>query len=59
MIPAQFKAIKENKLFIELTKPVAGGRIFATALMNVFIADDGRIFAGSVTPQKLLEAAKK
>jgi len=59
MIPAQFKAIKENKLFIELTKPVAGGRIFATVLMNVFIADDGRIFAGSVTPQKLLEAAKK
>lgn len=59
MIPAQFRAIKENKLFIELTKPVAGGRVFATALMNVFIADDGRIFAGSVTPQKLLEAAKK
>jgi hypothetical protein len=46
-------------LFTELTKPVAGGRIFSTTLMNIFIADDGRIFAGSVTAQRLLEAAKK
>lgn len=59
MVPAEFSAIKENKLYTELTKPVAGGRIFTTALMNVFIADDGRIFAGSVTQQRLLEAAKK
>jgi outer membrane lipoprotein-sorting protein len=59
MVPAEFSAIKENTLYTELTKPVAGGRIFTTALMNVFIADDGRIFAGSVTQQRLLEAAKK
>lgn len=59
MVPAEFSAIKENTLYNELTKPVAGGRIFTTALMNVFIADDGRIFAGSVTQQRLLEAAKK
>lgn len=59
MVPAQFAELKENKLFIELTKPVAGGRIFSTTLMNIFIADDGRIFAGSVTPQRLLEAASK
>jgi outer membrane lipoprotein-sorting protein len=59
MVPAQITQLKENALFAELTKPVAGGRIFSTTLMNVFIADDGRIFAGSVTQQRLLEAAKK
>lgn len=59
MIPAQFAELKANKLFIELTKPVAGGRIFSTTLMNIFIADDGRIFAGSVTQARLLEAATK
>jgi hypothetical protein len=59
MVPAQITQLKENALFAELTKPVSGGRIFSTTLMNVFIADDGRIFAGSVTQQRLLEAAKK
>jgi outer membrane lipoprotein-sorting protein len=59
MVPAQITQLKENALFAELTKPVAGGRIFSTTLLNVFIADDGRIFAGSVTQQSLLEAAKK
>lgn len=59
MVPAQITQLKENTLFTELTKPVAGGRIFSTTLMNVFIADDGRIFAGSVTQQRLLKAAKK
>jgi outer membrane lipoprotein-sorting protein len=59
MVPAQITQLKENALFAELTKPVTGGRIFPTTLMNVFIADDGRIFAGSVTQQRLLEAAKK
>ena len=58
-IPAEFNAqILGNKLFKELTKPVVGGRIFSTSLLNVFFADDGRIFAGAVNTQKLLEAAK-
>lgn len=58
-VPAEFwAAIKDNKLYTELTKPVAGGRVFTTALLNIFIADDGRIFAGSVTTQRLLEASK-
>jgi outer membrane lipoprotein-sorting protein len=59
-VPVEFSAgIKGNKLFKELTKPVAGGRLFTTALMNILVADDGRIFAGSVTPEKLIEAAAK
>ena len=58
-IPAEFNAqILGNKLFKELTKPVAGGRIFSTSLLNIFFADDGRVFAGAVNTQKLLEAAK-
>ncbi len=59
MIPAQLAQLQQNKLFAELTKPVPGGRIFSTTLINVLIKDDGRIFAGSVTQQRLLEAAKK
>jgi outer membrane lipoprotein-sorting protein len=59
MVPAEITALKANKLYAELTKPVAGGRVFSTALLNVFFANDGRVFAGSVTTQKLLEAAAK
>jgi hypothetical protein len=59
-VPVEFSAgIKGNKLYKELTKPVAGGRLFTTALMNILITDDGRIFAGAVTPEKLIEAAAK
>jgi outer membrane lipoprotein-sorting protein len=57
-VPAEISVLKANKLYTELTKSVAGGRIFTTALMNIFFADDGRIFAGSVTQQRLLEAAR-
>jgi outer membrane lipoprotein-sorting protein len=52
-------AIKGNTLYTDLTKPVTGGRIFSTALLNVLITDDGRVFAGAVTKDKLLEAAAK
>ncbi len=58
-MPAELAALKANKLFTELTTSVAGGRVFTTSLLNVFMADDGRIFAGSVTIPKLLEAAAK
>lgn len=57
-IPADiYKAARENRFFTELTKPVAGGRVFTTALLNVLIQDDGDIYAGSVTVAKLLEKA--
>ena len=58
-MPAEITELKKNKLYTELTKQVAGGRIFTTTLMNILIADDGRIFMGSVTPSKLIEAAAK
>jgi outer membrane lipoprotein-sorting protein len=59
MVPTEISVLKANKLYTELTTPVAGGRIFSTALLNVLIGNDGRVFAGSVTVQKLLEAAAK
>lgn len=52
-------AIKGNPLYGDFTRLVAGGRVLSTALLNVLITDDGRIFAGAVTPQTLLEAAAR
>jgi len=59
-IPAQELAlIKSNSFFNILTKSVNGGRIFSTTLFNILFTDDGRIFAGAVTKEKLLEAAAR
>jgi len=55
----ELSVIRANPYFDNLTKAVSGGRVFTTALLNVLITDDGRVFAGSVTVDKLLEAASK
>lgn len=57
-VPAELRTLQaENSLYKELTKPVAGGRVFSSALLNIFFADNGDIFAGSVTVERLLEVA--
>jgi outer membrane lipoprotein-sorting protein len=57
-VPAEFEALlKENRLFKELTRSVAGGRVFSTALFNIYFADSGAIFAGAVTVDTLLNAS--
>lgn len=38
---------------------VPGGRLLSTALVNVLILDDGRVFAGSVPLERLQSAAAK
>jgi hypothetical protein len=38
---------------------VPGGKLLSTALVNVLILDDGRIFAGSVPLERLQSAADK
>ena len=59
-VPAQLKQLTANNaLYNELTKPVSGGRIFTSALMNIYFADNGDIFAGSVTVARLLEVAAR
>ena len=40
-----------------LTQSVDGGRLLTTSLVSVFFADDGRVFVGAVTPERLLDAA--
>lgn len=40
-----------------LTEQVDGGRILQTALVTVLITDDGRVLAGAVTADHLLDAA--
>jgi outer membrane lipoprotein-sorting protein len=57
-VPAELRALQlNNNLYKELTKPVAGGRVFSSALMNIFFADNGDVYAGSVTVARLLEVA--
>jgi outer membrane lipoprotein-sorting protein len=57
-VPAELRLLQlDNKLYQELTKPVSGGRIFTSALMNIFFADNGDLYAGSVTVARLLEVA--
>ncbi|MFD0570624.1 outer membrane lipoprotein carrier protein LolA [Kitasatospora gansuensis] len=40
-----------------LGKRVGGGTLIGTKVLNVLITDDGRVFAGAVTPQVLQSAA--
>ena len=46
-----------SPLYTAATEPVAGGRLLSTALVNVLLTDDGRVFAGAVSPEQLLDAA--
>lgn len=49
--------LRTDPLFDQLTTAVPGGRLFHTALVNVLITDDGRIFAGTVPAERLQFAA--
>ncbi|RZU63775.1 hypothetical protein EV379_0064 [Microterricola gilva] len=40
-----------------IAQPVDGGRVVATSLVSVLITDDGRVFLGSVSPERLLATA--
>lgn len=41
----------------QLAEPVDGGRAVQTTLVTVLLLDDGRVFAGALTPERLLEIA--
>jgi hypothetical protein len=54
------KTKDENALLATVEKsftPVAGGRLLRTKLVSVLITDDGRVYAGAVTPELLIQAA--
>lgn len=48
----------ENELFADLMVKVEGGRVFSTPLVNVFISDGGRIFAGAVNVDYLVSVSR-
>lgn len=59
-VPTELRSLQaSNSLYKELTKSVAGGRIFTSALLNIYFADNGDVFAGSVSVARLLEVAAK
>lgn len=55
-VPAA-KSFMEDPLLAQAGVVVPGGRLVSTALLNVLITDDGRIFAGMVPPDRLQAAA--
>ena len=60
LMPAGDKALAEmgGELIESLMTPVAGGMLFSTPLMNVFMTDAGDVYAGAVSVQHLLDTAK-
>lgn len=53
-VPAE---VTGSPMLAQLTRAVAGGRLFSTSLVNVLLTDDGRVFAGSVPLGRLQAAA--
>ena len=54
-VPAQ---LGDNPLIDQLTTAVDGGRALTTSLLTVFLASDGRVFAGAVPLAQLQTAAE-
>lgn len=54
---ADLSKLTGSPLYSKLTTAIAGGHLFHTALVNVFLTNDGRIFAGSVPAERLQAAA--
>jgi outer membrane lipoprotein-sorting protein len=49
--------LDRNPLLAQAAVAVPGGRLLSTALFNVLLTDDGRIFAGMVPPERLQAAS--
>lgn len=49
--------VSSDPLLQQAAVAVPGGRLFSTAVVNVLLTDDGRVFAGSVPADRLLTAA--
>lgn len=48
----------DSPLLAQATEAVDGGRLISTALLNVYLTDDGRVFTGSVPLEQLQAAAE-
>lgn len=57
-LPADFPAeLLETELFADLMVDVAGGTAFSTPVLNILLADSGKVFAGAVTLDHLVKVA--
>jgi hypothetical protein len=58
-VPADQKVstLFSSPLYSQLSSGVNGGRLFHTSLVNVLVASDGRIYAGSVSAARLQAVA--
>jgi hypothetical protein len=54
---AAAESLLQDPLLSQAATAVPGGRLLSTALLNVLVTDDGRIFAGMVPPERLQAAA--
>lgn len=54
-VPAE---LMDSPVIAETAQEVDGGRLLSSALVNVLVTDDGRIFAGSVPVEQLQAAAE-
>ncbi|BCW53122.1 hypothetical protein StoSoilB19_04960 [Arthrobacter sp. StoSoilB19] len=54
---AAAESLLQDPLLSQAAVAVPGGRLLSTALLNVLVTDDGRIFAGMVPPERLQAAA--
>ena len=52
-LDAEQQAMLEN-----VTRSVEGGRVLETSLVTVLMTDDGRVLAGAVPAERLVEAAQ-
>lgn len=55
--PLKALTAQQRKLLDTVTTAVAGGRVLQTSLVTVLLTDDGRVFAGAVPAERLVEAA--
>jgi outer membrane lipoprotein-sorting protein len=54
-IPAELMA---TELFADMLTEVPGGKVFSSALVNVFLTDSGEVYMGAVTIEYLLSVSK-
>ncbi len=57
VLTAEVGDVPDSPLLDQLTEPVDGGRVLSTSLLTVLLTDDGRVLAGAVTPEHLLDLA--
>jgi hypothetical protein len=57
-LPADFPTeLLETELFADLMVEVDGGTAFSTPILNILLADSGKVYAGAVTLDHLVKVA--